>query len=98
VLVLNDDRATPAIVRNDGKDFVPTNRWMVFVIISQRSPGRDRSLASAGGARVRSNGHVAEYTLVKEADWKRPRRLPLAINLYEAAPMARPNPRKCILN
>jgi len=30
VLVLNDDRATPAIVRNDGRDFVPTNRWMVF--------------------------------------------------------------------
>ena len=30
VLVLNDERATPAIVRNDGKDFVPTNRWMVF--------------------------------------------------------------------
>ncbi len=30
ILVLNDDRATPALVRNDGKDFVPTNRWMVF--------------------------------------------------------------------
>src|SRR5438874_7396615 len=30
ILVLNDERATPAIVRNDGKDFVPTNRWMVF--------------------------------------------------------------------
>jgi carbon starvation protein len=30
VLVLNDERATPAIVQNDGKDFVPTNRWMVF--------------------------------------------------------------------
>jgi carbon starvation protein len=30
VLVLNDERATPAIVRNDGKDFVPTTRWMVF--------------------------------------------------------------------
>src|SRR5438128_6511947 len=30
VLVLNEKRATPAIVRNDGKDFVPTNRWMVF--------------------------------------------------------------------
>jgi carbon starvation protein len=30
VLVLNDDRATPAIVKNDGRDFVPTNRWMVF--------------------------------------------------------------------
>src|ERR1051326_3622804 len=30
VLVLNDERATPAVVRNDGKDFVPTNRWMVF--------------------------------------------------------------------
>src|SRR5438045_499405 len=30
VLTLNDGRATPAIVQNDGKDFVPTNRWMVF--------------------------------------------------------------------
>jgi carbon starvation protein len=30
VLLLNDDRATPALVQNDGKDFVPTNRWMVF--------------------------------------------------------------------
>jgi len=30
VLVLNDERATPAIVQNDGKDFVPTSRWMTF--------------------------------------------------------------------
>ena len=30
VLALNDERATPAVVQNDGKDFVPTNRWMVF--------------------------------------------------------------------
>ena len=30
VLVLNDERATPALVVNDGKDFVPTNRWMAF--------------------------------------------------------------------
>jgi len=30
VLLLNDERATPALVQNDGKDFVPTNRWMVF--------------------------------------------------------------------
>jgi carbon starvation protein len=30
VLVLNDERATPAIAHDDGKDFVPTNRWMVF--------------------------------------------------------------------
>src|SRR5216110_1870622 len=30
VLVLNDERATPAILQNDSKDFVPTNRWMVF--------------------------------------------------------------------
>lgn len=30
VLMLNDERATPAVVKNDGKDFVPTNRWMVF--------------------------------------------------------------------
>src|SRR5438067_1022828 len=30
VLVLNDARATPAIAHEDGKDFVPTNRWMVF--------------------------------------------------------------------
>src|ERR1043166_6205201 len=30
VLVLNEERATPAVVKEDGKDFVPTNRWMVF--------------------------------------------------------------------
>ena len=30
VIVLDDERATPALVQNDGKDFVPTNRWMVF--------------------------------------------------------------------
>ena len=30
VLLLNDERATPALVVNDGKDFVPTNRWMAF--------------------------------------------------------------------
>src|SRR5438552_5451748 len=30
VLLLNDERATPALMQNDGKDFVPTNRWMVF--------------------------------------------------------------------
>jgi carbon starvation protein len=30
LLVLNDERATPAMLCNDGKDFVPTNRWMVF--------------------------------------------------------------------
>src|SRR5881227_3184830 len=30
VLLLNDERATPALVQNDGKDFVPTNRLMVF--------------------------------------------------------------------
>jgi len=30
VLVLNEERATPAVLRNDNKDYVPTNRWMVF--------------------------------------------------------------------
>jgi carbon starvation protein len=30
VLVLNDERATPAVLQNDGRDYVPTNRWMVF--------------------------------------------------------------------
>ncbi len=30
VLTLNDTRATPAVVRDDGKDYVPTNRWVVF--------------------------------------------------------------------
>ncbi|MEP6698302.1 MAG: carbon starvation CstA family protein [Verrucomicrobiota bacterium] len=30
VMVLNDARATPAVANEDGKDFVPTNRWMVF--------------------------------------------------------------------
>src|SRR5438045_5821640 len=30
VLILNDERATPAVLQNDSKDYVPTNRWMVF--------------------------------------------------------------------
>src|SRR5437016_886571 len=30
VLVLNEGRATPAVLQNDNKDYVPTNRWMVF--------------------------------------------------------------------
>src|SRR5205823_13195025 len=30
LLVLNEERATPAVVGNDNKDYVPTNRWMVF--------------------------------------------------------------------
>src|SRR2546426_9390737 len=30
VLVLNEARATPAVLQNDSKDYVPTNRWMVF--------------------------------------------------------------------
>jgi carbon starvation protein len=30
VLVLNEARATPAVLQNDNKDYVPTNRWMVF--------------------------------------------------------------------
>ena len=30
VLALNDKRATPAVLHNDSRDYVPTNRWMVF--------------------------------------------------------------------
>jgi len=30
VLTLDDLRATPAVTEEDGKDFVPTNRWVVF--------------------------------------------------------------------
>ena len=30
VLTLDDLRATPAEVRNDGRDFVKTNKWVVF--------------------------------------------------------------------
>src|ERR1700716_52798 len=30
VLVLNEERATPAVLHNDNKDYVPTNGWMVF--------------------------------------------------------------------
>ncbi|HEX2914958.1 MAG TPA: carbon starvation CstA family protein [Chloroflexia bacterium] len=30
VLELDDSRATPAIRYNDGRDFVPTNRWVLF--------------------------------------------------------------------
>ncbi len=30
VLTLNDSRATPAVAREDGKDYHPTNKWVVF--------------------------------------------------------------------
>jgi len=30
VLMLDDQRATPAHTKKDGKDYVPTNRWVVF--------------------------------------------------------------------
>src|SRR5664279_1833594 len=30
VLVLNDRRATPCEVHDDGRDFVKTNKWVVF--------------------------------------------------------------------
>jgi carbon starvation protein len=30
VLTLDDRRATPAYTKEDGKDYVPTNRWIVF--------------------------------------------------------------------
>ncbi len=30
VLVLDDRRAPPSVTKQDGKDFVPTNRWIVF--------------------------------------------------------------------
>ncbi len=30
VLVLDAERAPPALTKNDGKDFVPTNKWVVF--------------------------------------------------------------------
>jgi carbon starvation protein len=30
VLTIDELRATPAVVRDDGKDYVPTQRWMVF--------------------------------------------------------------------
>jgi carbon starvation protein len=30
VLTLDEMRATPAVVHNDGRDFVPTNKWVVF--------------------------------------------------------------------
>jgi len=30
VLTLDDTRATPAVEQEDGKDFAPTNRWVVF--------------------------------------------------------------------
>lgn len=30
VLMLDDDRAPPSVTHRDGKDYVPTNRWVVF--------------------------------------------------------------------
>lgn len=36
VLELDDQRATPAIVNNDGRDFVPTNKIVLFGHILQQ--------------------------------------------------------------
>ena len=30
VLMIDDNRATPALVREDGRDYVPTNKWIVL--------------------------------------------------------------------
>ena len=30
VLMLDDSRTTPAVTRNNGRDYVPTNKWVVF--------------------------------------------------------------------
>lgn len=30
VLALDPDRPTPAVVKNDGRDYVPTNKWVTF--------------------------------------------------------------------
>ncbi len=30
VFELDDERATPAVRRNDGRDFIPTNKWVVY--------------------------------------------------------------------
>ena len=43
VLMLNDRRATPCEVHDDGKDFVKTNKWIVFGHhFARRSRGRGR--------------------------------------------------------
>ncbi|MGI9042644.1 MAG: carbon starvation CstA family protein [Gemmatimonadaceae bacterium] len=30
IFALDDERATPAVRRSDGRDFIPTNKWIVF--------------------------------------------------------------------
>ncbi len=42
VLGINPARTTPAYRHNDGLDYVPTNRYVLFGTTSRRSPGRDR--------------------------------------------------------
>ena len=62
VLMLNDERATPAVVQNDGKDFVPTNRWMVFGhhFAAIAGPG-PAGWAGAGGAVWFFAGHALDF-------------------------------------
>jgi carbon starvation protein len=42
VLMLDDRRATPCEVHDDGKDFVKTNKWIVFGHHFAAIPGPDR--------------------------------------------------------
>ena len=41
LLALDDKRATPAEIHDDGRDFVPTTNGFSSGIISRRLPGRD---------------------------------------------------------
>ncbi len=43
VFELNDRRATPAVIRNDGRDYVPTNKYVLSGTISPLSQAPDRS-------------------------------------------------------
>jgi carbon starvation protein len=50
VLALNDRRATPCEVHEDGKDFVKTNKWIVFGHHFRGDLGRAARRSGAGGA------------------------------------------------
>src|SRR6266705_1970055 len=64
VLVLNEGRATPAVLQNDSKDYVPTNRWMVCSDRWSGTAGRP----STGSTVWFSAGHALDL------DWRNARR------------------------
>ncbi len=79
VFALDDRRLTPAVRLEDGQDYVPTNRWIVFghhfAAIAGPGPLVGRLLAAveeaAGSGEVESRSEALDYARSLYEAWER---------------------------